>query len=212
LDYGPADYNVKHRVVASFVYDLPFLKTNRWLGGFQLSGIVAVQSGPDFSINDSAVDSNKDTQFNDRGVYIGSGKITSAINHNQSPATGYLPASSTSGANPVNPAFAMLNTVPLPCPASENLGLWCNQGEMQRNSLVGPAYFNTDFGFAKSFRITEGSKLKFEGNFFNLFNHPNFATPDSNLNDGTFGQSLSTFNNQQSGGPRITQLAVRFEF
>jgi hypothetical protein len=212
LDYGPADYNVKHRVVASFVYDVPFMKTNRWVGGFQLSGIVTVQSGPDFSISDSSVDSNKDTQFNDRGVYIGSGKITDAINHNQSPATGYLPLSSVAGANPVNPAFAMLNTTPLPCPVTENMGLWCNQGEMQRNSLVGPGFFDTDFGVTKSFRITESTRLRFEGNFFNLFNHPNFTPPTSNLAAGNFGQSTSTFDNQHSGGPRVTQLAVRFEF
>jgi hypothetical protein len=85
---------------------------------------------------------------------------------------------------------------------------------MQRNSLVGPGFFNTDLGFGKSFKITERLALKFEGNFFNIFNHPNFLPPDSNLNDagGTFGKSLSTFSNSQTGGPRITQLAVRIDF
>ena len=77
---------------------------------------------------------------------------------------------------------------------------------MQRNSLIGPGYFNTDLGFGKSFKITESTKLKLEGNFFNIFNHPNFLAPDSALNSGTFGQSTSTF----SG--RVTQLALRFEF
>jgi hypothetical protein len=208
LDYGPADFNVKHRVVASFVYDLPFARNNRWIGGWNVSGIVSVQSGANFSIDDSSVDSNKDTQFNDRAVYIGSGEVTNAINHNVSPHTGYL----AGGTNGSNPNFAMLNSAALPCPASENMGLWCNQGEMERNTLVGPGYFDTDLGFSKAFRITEATKLRFEGNFFNIFNHPNFVTPDANLNDSSFGKSLGTFNNQSSGGPRITQLAVRFEF
>jgi hypothetical protein len=202
LDYGPADYNVKHRAVVSFVYDLPFAKAHRWLGGWQVSGIVSAQSGADFSVTDSAIDSNEDSQFTDRAVYTGSGNIANAIHHNVSPATGYLST----------PDFAMLNSPALLCPASENLGLWCNVGEMQRNSLVGPGFFDTDLGFAKVIKINERASFKFEGNFFNIFNHPNFLPPDANLNDGTFGKSLSTFTNQQTGGPRITQLAVRFDF
>ena len=208
LDYGPADYNVKHRAVASLVYDLPFAKSNRWIGGWNISGIVSVQSGADFSINNSTVDSNKDTQFNDRANYIGPGTITNAINHNVSPATGYLNTA----------PWGMLNA-DIPCPPTVNQGLWCSGkalGQMERNTLVGPGFFNTDLGFAKSFKITEHSALKFEANFFNIFNHPNFLAPDGNLNDnfpgGSFGRSTSTFSNQQSGGPRITQLAIRFDF
>jgi hypothetical protein len=218
LDYGPADFNVKHRVVASFVYDLPFLKSNRWLGGWNVSGIVSVQSGADFSVNNSSVDSNGDTQRNDRAVYSGSGVVTNAINHNVSPATAYL-TPSVQVLGPTfgdNSSFGMLNgpnQTDIPCPVSENGGAWCNQGEMQRNSLIGPGFFNTDIGFGKSFKINERMAFKLEGNFFNIFNHPNFLAPDSDLNDATqFGKSLSTFTNQQSGGPRITQLAVRFDF
>jgi hypothetical protein len=207
FDYGPADFNVKQRGVGSFVYDLPFAKSNRWLGGWNVSGIVSVQTGANFSVTDScsSCDSNKDGEFNDRSSYIGSGKITNAINHHVSPASGYLNAA----------AFAQPGTKSLPCPASINGGLWCQGpgvGQMERNTLVGPGFFNTDIGFGKSFRITENAKLKFEGNFFNIFNHPNFLYPDFNLNDSTFGKSTATFSNQQSGGPRITQLAVRFDF
>jgi hypothetical protein len=94
--------------------------------------------------------------------------------------------------------------------------LWCEGkalGQMERNTLVGPGFFNTDFGVKKTFKITETSGLRFEANFFNIFNHPNFASPNSELNQGSlFGQSTSTFNNQESGGPRITQLALRFDF
>jgi hypothetical protein len=210
FDYGPADYNVKHRGVASFVYDLPFAKSSRWLGGWQVSGIVSVQTGANFSVFDSAVDSNEDGTLNDRAVYIGSGGVTSAINHNISPAHGYLAAGNPSTAN--SPAFAQLNGPALPCPSNVNDGLWCEQGEMERNTLVGPGFFNTDLGFSKSFKVNERSAFKLEANFFNIFNHPNFQPPDSNLNDATFGLSQSTFTNQQTGGPRITQLAIRFDF
>jgi hypothetical protein len=210
FDYGPADYNVKHRVVGSFVYDLPFLKTSRWLGGWQYTGIVSVQTGADFSVINSGVDSNGDGQFNDRSVYIGPGNISNAINHNVSPADGYLKVDPTlwgslNGNNTVRQTG-------IPCVA--NGGAWCNNGEMERNTLVGPGFFNFDMGFSKGFKITESTNLRFEGNFFNIFNHPNFLPPSANLNSGSFGSSQDTFNNQvgQSGGARVTQLALRFDF
>jgi Carboxypeptidase regulatory-like domain len=215
LDYGPADFDVKSRIVASFVYDLPFARGNRWLGGWNISGIVTWQTGPDFSINNSSVDSNADGQFNDRANYIGPGKLTNDINHHQEPWRGYLTTDNPDGSNN---AWGMLNgphSTDIPCPASVNMGLWCQGralGQMERNTLTGPAYFNTDFGVKKTFKITERATLRFDANFFNLFNHPNFQPPDSNLNDGTFGQSTATFSNLQSGGPRVTQLAVRFDF
>ncbi len=210
FDYGPADFNVKHRLVASFVYDLPFAKSNRWLGGWNVSGIATVQSGADFNVSNSAVDSNKDGEYNDRGVYLGTGNPSSNINHNISPANGYLTPDNPDGSNNKWGMLNGPNATDPQCPASINMGLWCQGpalGQIQRNSLVGPGYFNMDVGFAKSFKITETTRLKFEGNFFNILNHPNFLSPDGNLTDvGTFGTSTSTFS------PRVTQLAARFEF
>lgn len=209
LDYGRADFDVRHRVVANFVYDLPFAKSNRWIGGWNVSGIVSYQTGAPFSVWSGAVDSNKDGEYTDRASYIGSGKITDAVHRSQAPwKEGYV-----TGAD-----FAMPNTADLPCPASVNLGKWCDGaavGQSQRNSLTGPGFFNTDLGIKKSFKITEASSLRLEANFFDLFNHPNFRTPDNNLVDypnSTFGKSTSTFDNQSSGGMRITQLTVRFDF
>jgi Carboxypeptidase regulatory-like domain len=211
LDYGPADYNVKHRVVASFVYDLPFAKSSRWLGGWNVSGIVSVQSGANFSIDNIQVDSNQDGVFNDRAVYLGPGSITNAINHDVSPATGYLKGGPSNWGSLNGTTTG--NVTGIPCPAGVNMGLWCNgPNEMERNTLVGPGFFNTDLGFGKTFKINERAAVKFEGNFFNIFNHPNFLPPVGDLSEGNFGQSTSTFNNQQTGGPRITQLAIRFDF
>jgi hypothetical protein len=215
LDYGPADYNVKHRVVASFVYDLPFANSNRWIGGWNVSGIVSVQSGADFSVYNSQVDSNQDGDFNDRAVYLGPGSITNAINHDVSPATGYLKVGASNWGSLNGTTTA--NVTGIPCPANVNMGLWCNgPNEMERNTLVGPGFFNTDLGFGKTFKINERAAVKFEGNFFNIFNHPNFLPPGAggaaNLAAGNFAQSTATFTNQQTGGPRITQLAIRFDF
>jgi hypothetical protein len=216
FDYGPADFDVRQRFVMNINYDLPFARGNRWLGGWGLSSIISVQTGSPFNIFNSGVDSNADNQFNDRGVYLGSGSLTSAINHHVSPADGYLPGSDQVTGD--NTSFGVLNgphaTDPQ-CPATINMGLWCEGkalGQLERNTLYGPGYANVDFGFSKGFRITEGFKLTLYGNFFNLFNHPNFSLPDGNLADvGTFGQSTSTFA-PGPGGARVTQLALRLDF
>jgi hypothetical protein len=48
---------------------------------------------------------------------------------------------------------------------------------MGRNALRGPDFFWSDFYLTKSFALTEHTKLRLEGQFFNVFNHPNFALP-----------------------------------
>ena len=210
FDYGPADYNVKHRLVGSFVYDLPLAKSNRWIGGWQVNGIFTGQSGADFSVVDTQVDSNMDGQYFDRSVYLGPGGISNSINHNVDPAHGYLKTGPTYWG--VLNGGSNTSVTGIPCPANVNMGLWCNQGEMERNTLVGPGFVDMDFGVGKIFKVNERASFKFEANFFNLFNHPNFQTPVSNPTSGNFGDSISTFTNQQSGGPRITQMALRFDF
>jgi hypothetical protein len=67
--------------------------------------------------------------------------------------------------------------------------------------------------------------LRFRGEFFNLFNHPNFDPPDNNLTDALFGQSTQTLASSlagtggagfnplyQIGGPRSIQLALKLQF
>jgi hypothetical protein len=81
---------------------------------------------------------------------------------------------------------------------------------LQRGSLHGPHFADVDFGIGKGFNVTESSKLTFEANFFDLFNHPNFQNPNGNVADPAFGNSQLTFGG--SGGHRVTQLALRFDF
>jgi len=200
LDYGPADFNIKHRFVISYSYDLPFAKGNRWLGGWSVSGIVDAQSGVPFSVFDGGFDTNGNGTFNDRAALIGT-TDQSSVYTNRSPADGYFKT-------------ALFGDVT--CPASVNSGLWCegqSVGQLSRNSFTGPKYVDTDFSVAKKFKVTESAGLTFQASFFNLFNHPNFAIPDSNLVDfgTTFGQSTATFAPGQ-GGARVTQLALRFDF
>ena len=81
-----------------------------------------------------------------------------------------------------------------------------------------PFQVNVDFSLAKLFLVSESQTFEFRAEFFNLFNHPNFANPISNLNagridqttgqtlnSGNFGRIISTSNN-----PRIIQFAFKF--
>ncbi len=97
-------------------------------------------------------------------------------------------------------------------------------GDVGRNCLRGPNQVNLDFSLAKFFPVSESETFEFRAEFFNLFNHPNFANPISNLNAlgasgsidpttgqvlkaGNFGRIISTSNN-----PRIIQFALKFSF
>jgi hypothetical protein len=98
-------------------------------------------------------------------------------------------------------------------------------GDVGRSCLRGPRQVNLDFSLAKFFPVSESRTFEFRAEFFNLFNHPNFANPISNLNAlvasggsidpingqvvsaGNFGRIISTSNN-----PRIIQFALKFSF
>jgi hypothetical protein len=91
-------------------------------------------------------------------------------------------------------------------------------GNVGRNCLRGPRQLNLDFALAKLFPLFESQSFEFRTEFFNLFNHPNFANPISNLNAlfastgqvlsaGNFGRVISASNN-----PRIIQLSLKFSF
>lgn len=93
-------------------------------------------------------------------------------------------------------------------------------GTLPRNYFRGPAYVNFDLAFSKTTAITEVAKIEFRAEFFNIFNHANFANPGivnngtalssgaggTNPNSSSFGQITSTYD------PRIIQLAARLSF
>ena len=99
------------------------------------------------------------------------------------------------------------------------------QGDFGRNVLRGFGAWQADVAFQRQFRLTEKMGLRFRGEFFNLFNHPNFGSPNNNLTSPLFGQSTQTLASSlaggdnagfnplyQIGGPRSIQLALKLQF
>jgi hypothetical protein len=209
FDKGPADFDTRHRVVATVTYELPFMKSNRWLGGWGTNAIISYQTGhpwTPFGGNAGIADLNKDGYRTDRVV-----PLTNPGNtyRSGSPADGTLDVSLW-GKDPSTGAVTYYA-----CPASENSGLWCNP-PIGRNSVFGPSATNVNINFTKRFKITEGSGLTFQANFFDVFNHPNFLNPSvgnagsQNIRNRDFSASRATFGDE--GGHRVTQLALRFDF
>jgi hypothetical protein len=84
-------------------------------------------------------------------------------------------------------------------------------GNCAVGSLEGPGTTTIAAGLSKTFRFKERLRLRFEGTFTNLLNHPNFAPPPTNVTSSSFGivQSVQTAENS---GNRTGQLSLRLDF
>ncbi|HVO80539.1 MAG TPA: carboxypeptidase regulatory-like domain-containing protein [Terriglobales bacterium] len=207
-DYGNADFDTRHRAVVALSYDLPFAKTNRWLGGWGVNTIVSYQTGHPFTPYSSsrAYDLNKDGYRTDRLVTAG------GVN----PQSTVLSGSALHDCinNPEIGGrcyFDKTQWMRATCPPTVHGGLWCD-APIGRNSLFGPSFANVDFNVTKAFKVTERFKLTFQANFFDLFNHPNFLPPTTaqNSSNVNFGQLTATAGD--GGGHRVTQMALRLDF
>lgn len=170
---GTGSYNQPYNNTTTFVWELPFGKGRKFgssmnrgldavLGGWRLTGIQTIAAGLpiNFSYNPATaaqVATNVSPTY--RPDYVG-GDIYST---EKSPTNYFNRA-----------AFAAPpSTRPF--------------GTMGRNIGIGPGLVNFDGGAHKEFAFTERWKLQFRGEFFNLFNKTNFASPNANFSNGNFG-------------------------
>ena len=93
------------------------------------------------------------------------------------------------------------------------------RSETGRNSIYGPGYKNVDFSITKQTQIAEHLGLQLRAEFFNIFNHPNFAQPNHNVDPGFSGGELTqtpdvaqTNPGLGGGGPRVVQLGLKLVF
>jgi hypothetical protein len=215
--YGPADYNVKHNLTSSFVYELPsyghgMLRTIS--GGFEFSGGFFHNSGLPYSITQSlsSITGPGSSTFTNGTVIL----LAKQLNNNFDRHCG-------GGSHALLPD----GTVPSQCNFVGSFAPPTNFVQQGRNSLVGPSYTNANFGAFKVIPIphSEIMKLKLGAQFFNLFNHPNFQNPTHQLTStnqtGTLGSIQSTVGAPTSilgstGGsdasPRLIQLHGSFTF
>ncbi len=178
-DYGACDYDIRHNLTAQFVYDLPLKVINHVLGyalnGWQVSGSVFWHSGVPFSVLSTAYSANGN------GVVQGSGPQFASLIPGVSPYCRHcnIPGVTQPGTIQwLNPdAFASaVDPATGACNGGDN-SQNCQFGSLARNALRGPNFFWSDFYITKWFPIREHAKLRFDAQFFNVFNHPNFGLP-----------------------------------
>jgi hypothetical protein len=196
--YGPSDFDRTHRFVASYNWDLPFLSkksgvVGALLGRWALSGITTFQSGAPFTVIDAGGGSafalsspNTATASLNSGFTIASaqthGSVQSRIGQWFDPAA-IAPA----------PIIGVDQTT--------------GYGNLSRNTFRGPFQQNWDVSLGKNFRITEKANFKFTTDFFNIWNHPIFASPSGIFEASGFGEITAT-----KGTPRLIQFSGRFSF
>jgi hypothetical protein len=177
LNYSNADYDLRHNITASYVWDLPLKAQNHLLneaiGGWEVSGTFFYHTGFPFSI----VDGTSRLAF--QGNNMQNLRILAT-------PTATVPRQCSSSA--VNaPCFTASQFVPA--------GRATTFGTVPRNTFRGPGYFNTDISLRKYFRVRERYGFMIGANAYNILNHTNFANPVANLNAGSaFGTILSTVN------------------
>ncbi len=177
-DYGPCDYDIRHNFNAQYVYELPVKVKSHELGyalnGWQLSGTVFWHSGVPFTVLSTPYSANGD------GIVQGGGPQFASVvpgvplyDHN--PIPGVTQPSSVQWLNP-NAFVSTVDPSTGACNGGDNAQN-CQFGTLGRNALRGPDFFWSDLDISKSFSLTEHMKFRIEGQFFNVFNHPNFGLP-----------------------------------
>jgi hypothetical protein len=207
---GPSDFDRPHRLAVSYRYDLPFFSSaDGWkheaLAGWSISGITILQSGTPFTVFDSAAGT----------AYLGpgytptlTGTLASGATISQAYSSGSLHSRVNNGY--LNPAD--FTPAPLLSAADGGDGTVTVFGNLGRNAFRGPFQQNWDFSLLKNFPITERVNLRFTTDFFNLWNHANFANPAitdvETIGTGSpFGKIFST-----TGTPRLIQFSLRLAF
>ena len=176
-DRGPCDYDVRHNFTASYVYEPPLKVRGRAgiaLNGWQVSGSVFRRSGLPFSVLSAPYSANGAGIVNGSGPQFAS-VVPGAPLYEHNPIAGVTQPGTIQWLNP--DAFVSAVDPGTGACLGGDGARNCQFGNLGRNALRGPDFIWTDLYLTKWFALGERMKLRVEGQFFNLFNHPNFALP-----------------------------------
>lgn len=190
-EWSLSAFDRTHRVVASWLYETPAVGNafvRQLTGGWQVSGVYTAQSGQPFTIL-TGVDTNGNGAGGDRPNFDPSGTLT------PDPNTGNLRTFTTSGM-----FLVPLGTNGLPL--ANSLG----NGNLGRNTLRAPAWFNWDISVARRFTLPYGHRLLVRADLFNAFNQDNYGVPVNSLSNPAFGTNTNNWGN------RSVLMSARYSF
>lgn len=211
-----SNFDTRHRFQWLWNFEFPNPAGMRWLtNGWALNGVVTLSSGMPFNVN--FIDFSGD--WNGTGEGFGRPDLVGD------------PFAGTSAPH----AFLNLSAFKVPCtldPTGTCINGTQHFGNLPRNAFVGPDFRNADFSLVKKTQLSERTAVELRADFFNLFNHPNFANPllpnfgvdmtFNGLDAQGRGQDFFAITSTPDvaignpflggGGPRNIQLGVRLIF
>jgi hypothetical protein len=226
FDYGPSSFDHTHVFSGSYVWQLPSLsRQNRLVhhlfGDWQWGGIVSAATGRPITVLQGTEISGTGIG-NDRGTYCtGNG----AAGDTCQPGISAYGNNSCAGVTAT--CVSWLNAAafePTKVGGANNAVIFGTFGDIGKNALRLPGTFNWDMQLSKYINFTERWKLQLRAEYFNIFNHPNFApesTSTGTVNttdqissfDKLNGNSaFGTFRAGQAADPRVAQLAAKLFF
>ena len=177
-DYGPCDYDIRQNLTAQYVYQLPLQFHTRGvayaLNGWQVSGTVFWHSGIPFSVLSTPYSANGNGIVNGSGPQFAS-VIPDVPLYDHHTIPGVTQPGTVQWLNP-NAFVSTVDPSTGACRGGDSPQN-CQFGNLGRNALRGPDFLWSDFYLTKWFPLAERVKLRFDTQFFNVFNHPNFALP-----------------------------------
>ena len=209
-EWGPSDYDVRHRITVTGVYELPHLHSSNALvkaaaNGWQINGILSYHTAfpwtpVTYNLQTSPLVPGANVVGPTRPLAYYGGAGDSCSN-----------SAFQNGSNFPKGGPAYFNTTP---PTSENAPNY--MPGIGRNSFRGPCFFNTDMSFAKQItldRFDRHSLLRFQVNAFNIFNILQLqpitngnANPGANIQSATFGEA------QGADAGRVIEFMARIQF
>jgi hypothetical protein len=220
-NYGNSEYDIRHNINADYVYTPNWKFQNKALsllvGGWQWSGKLFWRTALPFTVLDGnlgGVITNYAASSQGYPLELAQPNGT-LVQSSCGVGSNYTNGDAVFGKTACLNANAFVNT------ASPTFTSFSTFPTQTRNQYRGPGYFNMDMALYKNFAIKERLNLGIGMNAFNVFNHPNFAIPDQNLGDSTFGQITNTVGVPTSpygnflgfdSSVRVVQLTAKLTF
>nr|WP_252263649.1 carboxypeptidase regulatory-like domain-containing protein [Paracidobacterium acidisoli] len=196
--WGPSTFDVRHAFVATSTYDLPFLREQQHLagkifGGWQLSGTAQYLSGAPGSVYSTNTDYAGTGEPGLPQFWVMHGRATypRQFSRGASSSTTYFNTTTSNG----DPLF----TAPPQGTFNLQHGI--------RDSIYGPGFQDWNAGLFKKFAIDERNVFEFRAEAYDVFNHPNWSSPNFTPGTSTFGKVTG-----KTDLSRQLQLSLRYSF
>ena len=207
LDYGNVIYDRRNRFLATFLYELPlgkgqkFLSNSpRWVnsivGGWQWGGVLVFESGPFLTPYQETNDSSGTNEF----ATVGSDRTDTVPGVPQK-----VTSINASGVE------TFLNHAAFAIPGGTSGNAIGRFGNSSVGSVVGPGTSTVSMSFIKSFALTERVNFQFGTQISNIFNHLNYLPYNMQYDSSGFG-TVNGVQTAEGSGPRIVELTARISF